>query len=63
MFYAFLVNVIYGIFILFTDYGGLGSLIGAVIGSAIGLYLLFQIRGNYNRFKPKSRVAKAAKKS
>jgi len=47
LFYALLVNVVYGVVILFTDYGGIGNLIGAVIGSAIGLYLLFQIRASY----------------
>jgi hypothetical protein len=51
MFYALLVNVVYGVVILFTNYGGIGSLIGTLIGSAIGLYLLFQIRGSYSRAK------------
>jgi succinate dehydrogenase/fumarate reductase cytochrome b subunit len=47
IFYAFLINVAYGIVILFTDYGGIGRLIGSLAGSAIGFYFLFQIRGNY----------------
>jgi hypothetical protein len=47
LFYALLINVVYGVVILFTDYGGIGNLIGAVIGSGIGLYLLFQIRASY----------------
>lgn len=47
MFYALLINVVYGIVIFFTDYGGLGNLIGCLIGSIIGLYLLFQIRESY----------------
>jgi succinate dehydrogenase/fumarate reductase cytochrome b subunit len=47
IFYAFLINVAYGIVILFTDYGGLGRLIGSLAGSAVGFYFLFQIRGNY----------------
>ena len=51
MFYAFLVNVAYGIIILFTDYGSIGTLIWTVIGSGIGLYLLFQIRGSYSATK------------
>jgi hypothetical protein len=47
LFYALLVNIVYGVVILFTTYGSIGNLIGAVIGSAIGLYLLFQIRASY----------------
>jgi len=49
MFYAMLVNLLYGVIIAFTSYGGVGSLIGTVIGSAIGLYLLFQIRSSYGK--------------
>ncbi|MEK7059496.1 MAG: hypothetical protein AAB971_01940 [Patescibacteria group bacterium] len=48
MFYAALVNVAYGVVILFTTYGGPSNLIGSIIGSAIGLYLLFQIRSSYS---------------
>ncbi len=48
IFYAFLINVAYGIVVLFTDYGGTGRLIGSLVGSAVGFYFLFQIRGNYN---------------
>lgn len=47
MFYALLVNVVYGVVAAFTDYGGAGRLIGALIVSAIGGYLLFQIRASY----------------
>ncbi len=47
MFYALLLNVVYAVVVLFTDYGGVGNLIGYLIGSAIGLYLLFQIRDAY----------------
>jgi hypothetical protein len=48
LFYAMLVNVVYGVVMLFADYGGVGTLIGSLIGSAVGLYLLFQIRGSYS---------------
>jgi hypothetical protein len=48
LFYALLVNVVYGVVVLFTDYGGLGSFIGTLIGSAVGLYFLFQIRPAYS---------------
>ncbi len=47
MFYAALLNVVYGVVILFSNYGSIGSLLGTLVGSAIGLYLLFQIRSSY----------------
>lgn len=51
MFYALLVNVVYGVVVMFTNYGGVGNLIGTLIGSGIGLYLLFQIRSSYTAGK------------
>lgn len=57
MFYALLVNIVYGVVILFTSYGGVGNLFGTVIGSAIGLYLLFQIRSSYLRQPPAKKEA------
>jgi len=48
LFYAALLNVAYGIVLLFTDRGGAGSLVGTVIGTAIGLYFLFQVRSHYS---------------
>jgi hypothetical protein len=51
MFYALLVNAVYGVVILFTNYGGVGNLIGYLIGTVIGLYLLFQIRDSYGAAK------------
>ena len=47
MFYAALLNIVYGVVILFSNYGSISTLIGTLIGSAIGLYLLFQIRASY----------------
>ncbi|HVA11349.1 MAG TPA: hypothetical protein VNG32_04270 [Candidatus Dormibacteraeota bacterium] len=47
LYYALLINIVYGVLVLFTNYGGVANLIGAIIGSAIGLYLLFQIRSSY----------------
>ena len=54
MFYALLLNLVYGVVAAFTDYGGVGRLIGAVIGAAIGLYFLFQIRESYLKSVPAS---------
>src|SRR3990167_2355142 len=44
MFYALLVNAVYGVVTMFSSYGGASNLIGYLIGSVIGLYFLFQIR-------------------
>jgi hypothetical protein len=55
IYYALLVNVVYGVVVLFTDYGGFGNLVGSVIGSAIGFYFLFQIRASYSEAKAPAR--------
>ena len=47
LFYGLLVNLVYGIVVAFTDYGTLGDLFGALLGSLIGAYLLFQVRGHF----------------
>lgn len=47
MLLALLVNIVYGVVMLFSDYGGITNLFGTVVSSVIGLYLLFQIRGSY----------------
>jgi len=47
LFYSLLINVVYGVVALFTSYGGLSHLLGAVIGSVIGAYLLFQVRDRF----------------
>ena len=45
LFYGALINAVYGVVRIFSDYGGgIGSLIWALIGSVIGLYFLFQAR-------------------
>lgn len=47
LFYGALLNIAYGIAVLFTSYGGFGQLIGTVIGTAVGLYFLYQVRSYY----------------
>jgi hypothetical protein len=51
LFYGELLNVAYGIVVMFTSYGGVGNLIGSIIGTAIGFYFLFQIRDHYTGAK------------
>ncbi|MEJ0073109.1 MAG: hypothetical protein WDN27_03460 [Candidatus Saccharibacteria bacterium] len=58
LYYGALINVVYAIISLFTDYDKVGHFIGALIGSAIGFYLLFQIRSAY--LGKSGRVAPAA---
>lgn len=48
LYYGALVNLAYGVVSIFTDYSGVSHFIGAVIGSAIGFWFLFQIRSAYN---------------
>lgn len=53
LFYAVLLNVAYGIFVAFTAYGGVSTFIGTVLGAAIALYFLYQVRGLYPAVKAK----------
>lgn len=48
VFLAALINVAYGVFSVFSNRGGIMSLIFSLLGSAIGLYFLFQVRDQYN---------------
>jgi len=52
LFYGALVNALYAVISLFTDYDKVGHFLGALVGSAIGFYLLFQIREYYLGKKP-----------
>lgn len=50
MFYGALLNAVYGVAALFFDKyygGGFSRLFGAVVGTAISLWILFQIRDHY----------------
>lgn len=51
LFYGALLNLVYGVFSAFNDYGGVGSLAMQVIVSAIVFYFLFQIRDQYSTSK------------
>ena len=63
LFLAMIVNLVYGVVIAFTSYGGFGNLIGTLIGSVIGAYILFQIRDYYiGKQKVASKPASPAKK-
>jgi hypothetical protein len=47
LYYGALVNIAYAVVSLFTSYNVAGHFVGALIGSAIGFWILFQIRGMY----------------
>lgn len=47
LFLALLVNVVYGVVMVFTDYGGVTALLSTLLSTIVGLYFLFQIRPAY----------------
>lgn len=52
LFLAVVVNLVYGVLALFdASYQGVGTLAGALIGSAISFYLLYQVRSYYTSDK------------
>jgi hypothetical protein len=52
LFLGALLNLAYGVVIVFDSYyGGFGNLLGALIGSAIAFYFLFQVRDYYTGTK------------
>lgn len=50
-FYAVLVDTLYSILVVFTDYAGLFSMVWNVIWNTLVLYFLFQIRSHYTTKK------------
>lgn len=51
IFLASLINVVYGFVQIFMTGRGIGSFLVSLVGSAIGFYLLFQIRSRYTSKK------------
>lgn len=49
MFYAIVLNAVYGLVLLFTDYGSVGNFVGYLIGTTVGLYFLFQIKPKFSK--------------
>ena len=52
IFYSLLINLAYGVIVLFTDYGGFGNLLAAAVGSLVGGYFLFQVREYFMKSAP-----------
>ena len=49
LFLGAMLNVAYGVLQIFTFDRGFGSFVGSLVGSAIGLYLLFQVREKFSK--------------
>ena len=55
LFLATLINVVYGVVQIFISGQGIGSFIMSLLGTAVGLYLLFQVKDMYgSKSKPSS---------
>ncbi len=46
-FNSLLINVLYGVVVVFTDYGSFDILFAVALTSVVGAYLLFQVRGHF----------------
>lgn len=57
LYWAALLNVVYAVVVLFTDFDGFTRFIGALVASAIGLWALFQIRSAYGEIRASKRHA------
>lgn len=49
VFYSSLVSIVVGVVQLFVSGYGFGNLIGTLIGAAIGMFILFQVRSYYKK--------------
>jgi hypothetical protein len=47
LYYGMIINTAYAVVSLFASYDSLSHFVGALLGSAVGLYILFQIRESY----------------
>jgi hypothetical protein len=55
LFLGTMVNFVYGVVVLFdTNYGGFGKLVSSLIGTAISLYFLYQVRSYYVKGEQKA---------
>jgi len=52
LFLGALINLAYSVVSLFIDGRGIGGFVFGLIGSVVGFYLLFQVRGKYGTVKP-----------
>lgn len=59
LFYASLLNLLYGLLTAFTAYGDGSFLLGSLIGTALAFYLLYQVR---DQFKEHPEATPARKK-
>ena len=52
LFLGAMLNVVYSVISIFVNGRGLMSFLSSLLGTAIGLYLLFQVKGKFNGKKP-----------
>ena len=57
LFYALLVNVVYGVVMLFTSYNNVSNLLGTLVWFVVGGYFLFQVRSHYLKQPANSKKA------
>lgn len=50
-FYAVLIDTLYSVLVVFTDYTGLLSMLWSIVWNSLVLYFLFQIRSHYSAKK------------
>lgn len=58
LFLSTIINLVYGVSQVFVGYNGFGGLLGSLVGTAIGLYFLYQIRSYYGTKKAATKESK-----